>query len=304
MAQEQFIHISKFGRLANQMLQLMFAHELKRRIGRDILITGYDIPEFGLSGPERPEDGDIGAQIVIAQHITNLDQVALAMRQRLVRSVNVNTLGMRLEYYRDRGQCIALFPDPDIPFYRPASDELVMHVRAGDTLEKVHYTYMPMPLSWYRAVVAEQPELRPVFVGEYHGTPLETLLREEFPEATLRPAASAIADFQTLRHAHHVSMSVGTFGWLATWLSLTAKTIHMPVAGLLMPMISTTLLTPVDDSRYRFYQTPYPRDKAEKEALDMFEWIATAGPVERMPLQKVALLARKALFDRPNAPAS
>ncbi|WP_210214029.1 hypothetical protein, partial [Mesorhizobium sp. M4B.F.Ca.ET.019.03.1.1] len=56
----------------------------------------------------------------------------------------------------------------------------------------------------------------------------------------------------------------GTFSWLASWLS-SAHTIHLPVAGILDPIIRPDIdLLPAGDARYRFHQ------------LDIGDWTASA----------------------------
>lgn len=108
-------------------------------------------------------------------------------------------------------------------------------------------------------------EFKPVFVGQTHdNNDYCRRLRQRFPDAAFTPKASPLTDFETLRRASHLVAAVSSFSWLAGWLS-SARTINLPVAGILDPRIRPDIdLLPLDDARYRFHQ------------FDMGDWTASA----------------------------
>jgi hypothetical protein len=81
-------------------------------------------------------------------------------------------------------------------------------------------------------------------------------------------------DFDMIRQARHVLVSVSTFSWLAAWLG-DAETIHLPLTGFFNPAHMRHInLAPVDDRRYRFYLFPFTEAVAEVEALKVHEKLA------------------------------
>lgn len=235
MPVEQAIVIKHgLGQMANRMFQFMLATELQHRVGRDIPIYGYDIPEWDLK-PNRPDGAFSGPAMTLKLQNFNLDEVAMGLKLRLLNKVVISGWGMRLSHYRDPAFYAELFTHGQTDFYRPADDEIVLHVRAADIMTGYHPRYFPMPVAYYREVIANSG-LKPVFIGQIYEGAYAALLREAFPEAKFLPSASATADFQTIRHARHVGLSVSSFCWLATWLSKTAETVHMPVCGLFFPV--------------------------------------------------------------------
>jgi hypothetical protein len=298
MPDGQSIVIAPLGRLANQMFQLMLATELRRRIGRDIPILGYDIPEWGLAAPQAdlPADSRV---VALTGHRFNLDRVAAAIRLGVVDVVRIEGWGMRLEYYREPAEYAPMFTAPEVDFYRAGEDEIVLHVRGGDIVSGWHPAYFPLPIAYYKRVVA-QAQRRPVFVGEIHDGFYGKLLRDSFPDARFLPAASAVSDFQTVRHARHVALSVSSFSWVAAWLSDSAASVHMPLCGIFDPL-AVQMLIPLNDPRYCFYRVPFPAMKGRKQ-LDLAAWLRAEHAIEPWDRAPVAALVMRAMFaDRAGA---
>lgn len=281
MSDGQCIVIAPMGRLANQVFQLMLATELKRRIGRDIPIFGYDIPEWGLAAPKKDVPANPRA-ITLTWQRFNLDRIAAAVRMELADIVHIKGWGMRLEYYREPAEYAAMFEAPDVDFYQAAEDEIVLNVRGGDIISGWHLDYFPMPVAYYEKVI-EQTQRRPVFMGEIHDSIYGALLRRSFPDARFLPKGSAVSDFQTVRHAPHVALSVSSFSWLASWLSNSAATIHMPLCGLFDPR-GAQMLVPPNDPRYSFYRVPFP-NRQMREGLDLETWVSAEHTVDLLDRQ-------------------
>jgi len=282
--------------MANRMFQVMLAHELCHRAGGNIPIYGYDLPQWRLKAEARPapSHGKHVRVVSITKHKFDITAVAEALRQGIVSHVWIRSWGMRLEYYREPAAYAPLFQAPGIEFERVADDEILLHVRAGDIMSGFHPDYFPMPLAYYAAVIA-QSGLRPVFLGELDEGPYPELLRLRFPEARFLPKSSQLQDFQTLRHARHVALSVSSYCWLAAWLSEEAETVHMPVCGLFGSTFGRANLVPVGDPRFRFYQVPFP-DKQERDGIDLPAWLASGHEIEPIDREDARAMMMPALF--------
>jgi hypothetical protein len=121
------------------------------------------------------------------------------------------------------------------------------------------------------------------------------LIRRRFPEAKFPPEASPVRDFETIRHARHVALSVSTFSWLAAWLSETVATIHMPICGLFDPLANTAMLVPVDDARFTFYRVPFPRPE-QRRNLDLDAWLEGEHAVTALDRRDVARRVLHSLY--------
>lgn len=98
-----------------------------------------------------------------------------------------------------------------------------------------------------------------------------------------------MVDFERLRSAKHVCLSISSFSWLAAWLSSLAKTIHMPVAGIFDPRRGVQSLIPGDDARYRFWEVDIPKMK-DRVSTDPYEWVASytgSRELDRQRLRKI-----------------
>ena len=284
--------------MANCMIQYILARELAERVGGEVTIYGQSLPEWGIALPVFPEP-DIEAakgRLVLYGQNFNLDAIASAMRQGIVDLVLVRGWAMRLEYYRTPQHYAPLFAADRPPSYLAADDEVLLHVRAGDTISGWHPLYFPLPSSFYARVIAETG-LRPVFIGELEDNSYIAMLRQRFPQAKFLPPADPVADFESLRHARHVGLSPSSFSWLASWISARAQTIHYPVCGLLMPHPVGPNLVPFDDPRYRFYTLPLP-DMATRRLIGTEKLLSREVKVDRFDRAQLSDLVRKALLPR------
>jgi hypothetical protein len=148
-----------------------------------------------------------------------------------------------------------------------APDELVIHIRAGDLLGAPHPDYNLVPISYYRGLI-ERTGLRPVFVGQTRSSFYADALRASFPEARYLSGNHWIDDFQTTRNAHNIAIAVSSFGWLAAWLSTTAKKIYVPQLGLFNPEQRPDVdLVSKTDQRYVYHRFPVEKFKGTIEQM-------------------------------------
>lgn len=269
------IIINPQGRLANQMFQLMLAHELKRRIGQETPITGFDMPDWKLVSKEDSSMSESTAHL--RGHLFNLDRLAFLLRSGTIQEIIIHGWGMRLEYYQEPAKYQRLFQSDIQPDFVGNDDQLLINVRAEDIASGWHPKYFPMCFNYYEMLITETG-LEPVFMGQLGPSSYTLALKKRFPAARFLPVSSPIQDFQTIRKSRHIALSVSSFSWLAAWLSDTARTIHYPVCGLFDPGNRETMLLPIHDTRYRFYRVPFPSVDERKE-LELADWANHVGGV-------------------------
>jgi hypothetical protein len=249
------IDVLPVGNLGNQMLQWMLLEGIASRTA-EAEFFGFDIPLWNLQRP-RPKVTDRPAIRLVGQYV-DVPAFERLLRSSRVSRVEFAALGFRMENYRAPSHYHGLFPaEAETPNSLPA-DRLLINVRGAEILGNVHADYGPMPLSFYRQII-RQTKLMPVFMGQLSSDSYSQSLRAEFPEAEFIESLGPKSDFQLIRSAKHVVVSVSTFSWLAAWLS-SAVTIHMPVFGIFNPVQRPDIdLLPVSDERYRFYRFPVRR---------------------------------------------
>jgi len=267
------------GRLANNMFQLMLALELKKRVP-NAEIYGLSLPEWGIHFKKTEVSLP---SLTLQRHKFDLDLSAYMLKTGLLNTVIIEGWGMRLNNF------------PDIAFYRKlfATNEtgitlgdrqILLNVRAEEIVSGKHSVYYPLPFSFYEKVIDESG-LEPVFMGQLDDSDYVNSLKHKFSGAKYLPNASVISDFQTIRNAKHAAISVSSFAWLAAWLSETLESIHFPVAGLFDPANMQTLMMPIDDARYHFYDLKFPAIEDRKE-ISPLDWVAQPQPVSLMSHQQ------------------
>ena len=284
-SEEPLIAIVSSGRMANRMFQLMLAHEIRNRAGVG-QILGCHLPRSGLVSP-LPEVAP-EPYAVLVNHAFDLDHAAYLLRTGVLRSIVIQGWGMRLAYYKSPQPYRELFQSP-VRGHVLRDDELLIHVRAGDILDLHHPYYFPMPFSFYEEVIAATG-LKPVFIGQLDDDPYSDALRRRFAGAKFLPRRSSVEDFTTIRQAPHILLSISSFSWLATWLSESVESVHMPIYGLFDPRIGQTFLLPVDDRRWRFYEIDVPERETHKD-LDVVAWAERTASLGRLGEAQLRALA-------------
>lgn len=250
------------------MFQHMFGHVLARRIGNARVYNG-DMPEWSIPAGHPPMPPET-TMWVEGGHVFDIEQIVVDFYSRNYTTLAWKGFAHRLEYY-DRKTVIPLFDGSRVETPSFGDDHIVIGVRAEDILTAVHKNYCPLPFSYFDEVIRASGR-KPVFVGQIHDDNEYTRrLRARFPKARFEPSRSALQDFETLRRSRHVSVAVSSFSWLACWLSETAETIHMPIAGIFDPRARPDVnLLAGDDERYRFY------------LMDFGRWLATPEQFEAL----------------------
>jgi hypothetical protein len=249
--------ITPCGRLGNQMAQYLVAIRLQQLVGGGVAVSGYNMPEWGLVAPVR----DLGGQALprLTGNLFDLRQVSGLMKAGKLEQVNLTGYGFRLEHFPSNLKSRELFISSGPAQEVLGDDELLINIRAEDILNRgIHPDYGLLPVEFYRSVV-RRTGLKPVLQGQLEAGPYVDGLVKALPNARLIPSQGAVADFQIIRQAKNIVLSLSSFTWLAAWLS-EAHQIHIPVYGFLNPKQRPDIdLLPTDDARYQFYAFPLRR---------------------------------------------
>lgn len=246
------IRIQPYGNTGNRMFQYMFADILRRNIPGSV-VTGYDMPEWSLTSEDRLRDAALA--IVVRGHVVPLEAIIAFARKVDHLDVHITTLSCRYQYYRPYLDAFrATFPRRQSGTSADR-DKLVINIRLGGIATGAHPNYMPLPISWYEALV-RSTGLIPVFVGQIDDSPYTQALRTRFPSAQFPALGTAEEHFDFIRRAVNIVPCISTFSWLAAWLAEDAQGIYFPIAGFMHPRARRDVdLLCVGDSRYRFFDS-------------------------------------------------
>ena len=253
---KQFI-IESVGRLGNRMFQYMFANEVKEKsteFGFDVTVSG-SLEEWNILN-ERLEYKKENVLYITKLHCFNLEYICSLFN--LYDTIVFSGLGFRYDYYRkNRITYSNLFVD-NLDQKRYSSllkDRLVIHIRS-DT-RRPHPDYMPLPIDYLIYLIRNNSHLTPLFMGQTDSDTLyNRLLKKTFSTCEfIRPHHSILDDFHMIRSAENIIISISSFAWLASWLSVSNQNIHVPILGLYDPHRREDInLLPFGDNRYHFYQ--------------------------------------------------
>jgi Glycosyl transferase family 11 len=224
------------GRLGNRLGQFCLGRIIATELGFSLRADPVDgFPHTGpvgeTSGERLPRTDRFSAHRI---------DLAGVLADRQARKIVLEGYFQRYDYYRPhkeaiRGQWLRAEPRP------PASpDELTIHVRNGgdvwqdvqDGQTVVHCDYPALPFSFYRSIVGERRWGAVSVVTQDPDDPLVQKLVASFGARV--HSGEAVEDFNRLRAARNLVLSVSTFAWWAAWLS-DAERIYYPIAGLFDP---------------------------------------------------------------------
>ncbi|HCP1642368.1 TPA: hypothetical protein OCY45_003321, partial [Escherichia coli] len=274
----------------NQLFQYMLALAIKFRSGVPIVITGLDIPSFGINKVKDNREETFG--IEIKSHIVPLNTLSNLVKETRHIEIKLSFLSSRMAYYT-----------PHIAAYKKliklkgkhqnGYDEkhIVINVRGGEILTGAHKNYMPIPIFWYEYII-RKTGLKPVFIGQLGDDKYSNQLKKQFPDALYPKFESWEDDFNVINTSVNIIPAVSTFSWLASWLSETAKNIYFPVMGLYHPLARPDIdMLPFDDMRYHFTLFDIKTWHDVDETIEMlissdiaFEELSGCDLIEKFPL--------------------
>jgi len=265
---DSVIHIEPMGYLANRMIQYLAANRLQAH-WKGSRLSNVQLPEWGIETPAIETDASAAELVLRPDAPMPFRTVADLLNGSEFRRVVIAEYMQRTDYLGDAPSCARLFP-PKAKGSPVADDELAIHIRAGDIVGGVGL-YPLVPAEYYRMLI-DLSGLKPCFMGQLDDSAHCEKLRRMFPEARFLEPQDVLSDFETIRSARHIAISVSTFSWLAAWLS-SAENIFLPMLGFLNPMhragSSEIDLLPTSDVRYRFFLFPIYHGLPMAEALPL-----------------------------------
>jgi hypothetical protein len=279
------------GRLGNHLLQWVTAQSLAARVP-GLQVHNFDLGPLGLRAggfarrqPFVPRLTEQDSDLALAARLMSDGEMPLARLWCMVLQVSAWEPPARLR---------ALLPAGPAGVQTAGPDEILLNVRADEILKARHRDYGPLGLGFYAAVLRETG-LKPVFMGQLGDDPYSQLLRTSFPGARFLPSQGVAGDFQAMRQARHLALSVSTFSWAAGWLS-EAESLHMPLTGFYHPSQRPDIdLCPVEDARFRFYDCGPRLWQATPEQIAALQDLT---PVKVLTAAEVEALRRQACQTR------
>lgn len=293
IAKRPLIIVNQKGRFANQVFQAMLAFEIASRVP-DADIYGIDIKEINLNFPKHENIQGLNL-IHLARHTFNLDFASYLIRNNIFDGIQIDGYGMDLSHFVNLDLYKNKFSFSGNPT-KISDEEVLISIRAGDILSGWHPKYFPLQFDFYEKIIQEIG-LNPVFVGEMQDNEYIKALKNKFSDAKFLPASSYFMDdFETIRQAKNIVLSISSFAFLAAYLSKASK-IHMPVAGLYDPRTKTfkANLLPISDERYNFYHTNFlPLN--ERPITNIDEWFHLPSDFKKLSREQVCQIIRDGFF--------
>jgi hypothetical protein len=285
--------VAPLGNFGNRMLALMM-------VPMPVSINAK-LPDWGVNFDQGLHDRLLANRANLCWFddgdATNLDDMAARIMASGAQAVVFHGYFQRFALLREAEFYRRIFTRHPLDIEPFAEDELVINIRAGDILCGKPYWYpLVPPLFYYRLI--EHTGLRPVLLGQLDDCLYVNEIKRLLPGARLLPSAGALTDFNRLRHAKNLCITVSSFSWLA-WLS-TAARIHYPLLGFLHPLClpkgwnggGGTDLTPHGDARYLYHLFPILTAAPQLEYLRK---TAMLNPISQpVPADFVAGLTAKA----------
>jgi len=263
------------GGLANRMLSYMCARTLAWSIGGKVKVN-CSLPEWNVHFDQSLHDEimrDKERTLIFRDiDLISINDACSAIQASESTAIILDGFFQRMHLFDSPSRYRELFTTSETHHAGFESKELLIHIRAGDILGGVSW-YPLVPIAFYRSLVATTG-FKPVFLGQLDDSRYIREIREAFPSARMIAASDAVSDFNCLRSARHICISVSTFSWLAAWLS-DAREIHYPMLGFLHPKclrygsrgLGGVDLTPTHDVRYRFHLFPVIQGTGEEDYL-------------------------------------
>lgn len=275
------------GNLGNKMMQIMTAERLRQDVP-DLTYSGYNIPFWNLK-KGRVRNNRLPLPRIRTQDI-EIEAVKTMMIDGTLPLSVLRTIVIQCDFWGDPSYFRSFFPSLVTPAQRVTEDELLINVRGAEILKARSTVYGPVHVAYYERIL-EETGLKPVFLGQLGKDYNTELLQSRFPQARFVQSQGVLEDFEAIRSARNIVVSVSSFSWLAAWLS-EAETIHMPLLGLFNPRQRPDIaIAPSRDARYRFSHFPVRHWVGSAEQI---EELSKADPSEPITADQLRALQTEA----------
>ena len=272
------IFILQYGRTGNRIFQWMLALYFQRHVPEAIILcnTKDFLSNVGIELDQVDDINIYGHRcLVVDKHDVDIKNFLYHFQNDEKVTLLIKNLACRMDiffplrsYYRN----MFISQSTRSMFYDGWDDSfLVINIRLEDILDKcVHPNYPPLPFHFYKWIL-QKTKLKPVFMGQLGDDRISNSLRSSFPEATFVCSQDAHTDFQRIRYSKHVLLSISTFAYLATFLSESCLSIHVPIYGFFDPEVRPDCRFVVEDpdNIYHYYHLPTLSWKATDEQISL-----------------------------------
>lgn len=248
------IHVNPAGNLGTRMIQAMTALNLAAQVP-GARLSNISLPEWGLISAPIPHG--TGISEATRENETRLDVTGIAERLRSGALARYEIQGDVRHYdnFIDRTIYDRLFQPGRMDVEVLSGEWLAISIRSMSVLEAPDPDYTLLPVAFYKQILGSTG-LKPAFIGRIANDSYGKLIRQEFPNARYVASHGVLHDFELLRRASNIVVSVSVLSWLSSWLS-EAQLIVLPLTGVLNPCQAPLVdLLPLDDPRYQFHLFP------------------------------------------------
>lgn len=249
------VHLVNPTHYANLMMRYLVLRRLRMSLP-NILFSNVKLPWWNIDYPPVSPDGcNLKVYRVIEENNFPFQTVSYLSESGMVGRIEWVGYGQRMENFPPLEMARLLLPQLSVKCYEPVEGDIVCPVRAAEILDAIHPGYTILPPRFYEFILRHAGG-QLVFMGQTSDNSYVSRLRAMFPNARFIAPQGALADFETIRRASRVVVSVSTFAWLAAWLS-GARNIYLPIQGLFdRRLFPTHDLIPICDPRYHFFLFP------------------------------------------------
>ncbi len=263
------IEIVPMGNIGNRMIQYLVALELKRKIG-NAEIANIALSEWGIQrGKSTVSFSKSETLELYHTEVFDINSVVKFVRNSNIKLLRLWHYCQRIEYFPELVECRNVFPPPCLDDNIIRDDEVLINLRGGEILDGVQF-YPLIPFQFYEKIVNETG-LKPVFMGQTSNPYIREKLIGFFPTARIIEPLGIIKDFDLIRSAKNIVISVSTFSWLAAYLSY-ADQIFVPLLGFFNPRhIPDIDLLVTGDARFRYFLCPFVFGLSAPEMFSLYE---------------------------------
>lgn len=297
---KMIVSVSPFGNFGNRMIEYMVALTIGNLISQEVEYNVH-LPEWGLNFDEhlhlKLTSDKENALVIHDADVKSTTQIINLIRSKGFRNVVFEGFFQRIDLLYDHDFYKSVFPIDVDDELKIGDNSILINIRSSEI--RNGYSWYPLvPPKFYKYLV-DQTGLTPVFMGQLEDCAYLREIVAMFPLARMIQSAGALRDFNRLRLAKNICISVSTFSWLGAWLS-DAEQIHYPLLGFLHPScfkpgrhgLGGIDLCPAEDKRYRFHLLPLILGEEETIYL---EFVKNLDPIAKEIPRSIATFLKKGI---------
>ncbi len=313
---KKIIYVNYLSRFANNIFQYAFAHIIKELVGGEIFYSPLNVIRSGESHDQPSEaipieemdlyqitdsknilekrewsgkfNGDEKealrkSGVWFPEDIIKLDGKRLVVSNKYQgEPIILSGYYQDYRYYAGRKNYVSGLLKPPTTIHQPGMDDIVLNFRGTDL------SWAQMPLRSFQMILDREEFETLWIITEDPQNPTVRKLLKKYPSQIL--SNGAIQDFQSVRSAKKIIMTVSTFCWMAAWLS-DADRIYFPLGSPypLFDMDNDKRLIIPDDERYIYVKSKMPMWMNQSDQR-------SNGLCKRFPFRPFVQFAKREIF--------